>query len=104
MPTAAAEPDRMAVGRAQNVDWAHMIAIAAKVIAARPNTPEIPGNTLAENATNASMPASARCQRRSPVRSEWWAKTTMTIAAAAQGIAETSPIFQGFLVSVSLMI
>src|ERR1035437_8530273 len=99
MPPAAAEPDRIAVGRAQNVDWPHITAIAAKVRAAKPSAPEIPGSLVAENATNPRMPASARCQRRSPVTSEWWAKTTMTIAAEAQGITERSPIFQGSLVS-----
>ncbi len=57
--------------------------------------------------TSPSAPANAaiaRCQRRSPVRSEWRATITMTTAANAHGIADSRPIVSGLETPVCLMI
>ena len=51
IPAGAAAPDRTAVGRAQNVENAHIIPIVAKVRMVSPTGPEIRGIALAANAT-----------------------------------------------------
>src|ERR1039457_630515 len=103
IPAAAATPERSEVGSDQNSDIVHMIPMVANVSATNPAMPGIPGIAEMLNATACSKPASAMCQRRSPVLSEWWPTTIMTIAEAPQGITDSQPMVSGSLVRVSLM-
>src|ERR1700681_4097452 len=89
MPAAAAVEERKPVGKDQKVATVALIPAAATVSAANPSAPEIPGIADTANADAPISPASAMCQRRSPVRSEWRPTATIEIAAILHGIIES---------------
>ena len=104
MPAAAALPERIAVGSAQNVVIVDIMPAVATVRQARPGHPDRLGRPESANATAATAAPTAMCQRRSCRRSELAPTRTAVIAAAPQGIAETRPMRHGSGVIVSRMI
>ena len=103
IPAAAAVPESSAVGSDQNTANAHRMPALARVSAAKPTGPGIPGMALAAKAHAATMQDNAKCQRLSPVASECRPTKNIATTVTAEGIVNSQPMATGSFVRVSFI-
>src|SRR5258708_39379327 len=104
MPAAAEVPARMAVGIVQEIGKAERTPAVARDSAQRESVVFVGFSALTISPMAPAMALSAKCQRRSPDKSELRLMRFMAIAAQPYGIAVSRPTLSGAVTPVFLMI